>query len=317
MELNELKKDAKIIGRAKEITNVRQGKSKKSGKAYIAYNLTVMVENKAKEIVDEIKVEFFSMEGNAPNKSQLKFFEEGKTVVSDGYENADIVDIVGNLSFNEYVSKSSNNYVFFNSLNGVFIHRLGEEGKDVKHKSVANVETVITDISDKLNEEDLPTGEKVLQGFTIGYNEEIIPIKDAIVPGVLAESFSKVYKPNQTAMLTYQFVNRAINEDDTQEPETDEEEEVIPAFGNVADIETKGKVFTKYDTRTLLVGGLKPYDDDFALSQDEIEYAKELRTKKETEVKNTVPMKASDYPEPPKDETPKQTGFGSDEIPDF
>lgn len=316
MELNELKKDAKIIGRAKEITKVRQGKSKKSGKAYIAYNLIVMVENKAKGIVDEIKVEFFSMEGNAPNKSQLKFFEEGKTVVADGYDNADIVDIVGNLSFNEYVSKSSNKYVFFNSLNGVFIHRLGEEGKDTKHKAVANVETVITDISDKLNEEDLPTGEKVLQGFTIGYNEEIIPIKDAIVPGVLAESFSKVYKPNQTATLTYQFVNRAIVEDDSQEPD-EEEEEVIPAFGSVADIETKGKVFTKYDTRTLLVGGLKPYDDDFALSQDEIDYAKELRTKKETEVKNTVPMSASDYPEPPKDETPKQTGFGSDDIPDF
>ena len=315
MELNELKKDAKIIGKAKEITKVRQGKSKKSGKAYIAYNLIVMVENKAKGIVDEIKVEFFSMEGNAPNKSQLKFFEEGKTVVADGYDNADIVDIVGNLSFNEYVSKSSNKYVFFNSLNGVFIHRLGEEGKDTKHKAVANVETVITDISDKLNEEDLPTGEKVLQGFTIGYSEEIIPIKDAIVPGVLAESFSKVYKPNQTATLTYQFVNRAIVEDDSQEP--DEEEEVIPAFGSVADIETKGKVFTKYDTRTLLVGGLKPYDDDFALSQDEIDYAKELRTKKETEVKNTVPMSASDYPEPPKDETPKQTGFGSDDIPDF
>lgn len=112
MELNELKKDAKIIGRAKEITKVRQGKSRKSGKAYIAYNLIVMVENKAKGIVDEIKVEFFSMEGNAPNKSQLKFFEEGKTVVADGYDNADIVDIVGNLSFNEYVSKSSNKYVF-------------------------------------------------------------------------------------------------------------------------------------------------------------------------------------------------------------
>lgn len=317
MELNELKRDIKVIGKAKEIVNVRQGEAKSSGRKYLAYTLVVMVENEKNGTVDDIKVDFFAMDETSPYKSQSKFLEQGKTVAIDGYDSADLVNIVGQLELEEYVNKKGN-HVQFNKLQGAFIHRLEE---DMRHRAVANAETVITEISDKLNDDDLPTGEKIINGFTIGYREEVVIIKDAIVPTSLAEDFAKIYKPGQTAMLTYQFINRAVG----TKPDQQEQEEEAPtaAFGAVADIKAGKPKFTDYDTRTLVIGGLPAYDEDLALTKDEIEHALEVRKQKEAEVVNS--QHAS--PAPAKTEKPKQSdnpwgdnnGFGSsdDDVPDF
>lgn len=308
-ELAQLKNEVTIVGKAKQISNVKEEVSKK-GKPYLKYNLSVMVENKEKGLIDEIIVSFFSMEGSKPYKSQKKFLDEGKTIENDGYDNADEVSILANLEFNEYVSRKSEKYVSFNSLGGVFIHRLDEPER---HKVLGNVETIITDISDRLNEEGLSTGEKLVQGFTVGYNESIIPINDAIVPSVLAENFGNIYKEKQTATLTYQLIRRAID----VEPEHEEEEEPQAAFGVVADVSRGRQTFTNYENKTLIVGGQKPLKDGTELTEEEINKALELRKEAEALVKNSKPSKASDYPEPPKTETSSGPAFGSDDIPDF
>jgi len=311
--LNELKREIKVIGKAKDIERVRQGTAQKSGKKYLAYTLVVAVENEKTGTVDDIKVEFFSMEGSSPYVSQTKFLEEGKTVANTSPEEANIVSIAGRLELEEYVNKDGK-HIVFNKLAGAFIHRLDE---DMKHRAVANVETVITDIKDKLDEDDLPTGEKVLDGFSIGYKEDVIVIKEAIVPKQLAEDFVKIYKPGQTAMLTYQFINRALNEEKVEEVE---DEAPQAAFGAVADIDAgRGKAFTRYDKRTLVVGGLQPYDEDLALTKEEIEQASKLRKQKEAEVVNST----YNVPAPPKETVKKAEenvgGFGSasSDIPDF
>lgn len=310
--LNELKREMKVIGKAKDIQRVRQGQAQSSGKNYLAYTLVVMVENTKTGTVDDIKVDFFSMEGSSPYNSQTKFLEGGKTIANSSLEEADIVSIAGRVELEEYVNKNGN-HVVFNKLQGAFIHRLDE---DMKHRAVANVETVITDIKDKLDDDDLPTGEKVLNGFTVGYKENIIVIKEAIVPKQLAEDFVKLYRAGQTAMLTYQFINRAIKED---REEVVEDDAPTAAFGAVADIDAgRGKSFTRFDTRTLIVGGLQPYDEDLALTEDEINEALKLREAKEKEVANSH----YDVPAPPKKAVEKAEnnnpfGVSTDDIPDF
>lgn len=313
--LNELKREMKVIGKAKDIERVREGQTKK-GKNYLAYTLIVMVENEKTGTIDDIKVDFFSMEGSSPYVSQSKFLQEGLTVANSNKEEANIVSIAGRVELEEYVNKKGK-HVMFNKLQGAFIHRLDE---DMKHRAVANVETVITEIKDKLDEDDLPTGEKTLNGFSIGWNDSVVVINDAIIPKQLAEDFVKLYKEGQTAMLTYQFINRAVK----TEREEVEVEDVKPAFGAVADMDAgKGQSFTNYDNRTLVVGGLQPYDEDLALTKDEIDQALEIRKAKEAEVVNSH----YEVPAPPKAEKPKQgdnpwgaSVFGdvnNDSIPDF
>ena len=312
--LNELKREMKVIGRAKDIERVREGEAKSSGKKYLAYTLIVAVENEKTGTVDDIKVDFFSMEGSSPYTSQTKFLAEGKTVANSSREEANVVSIAGRIELEEYVNKNGK-HVVFNKLQGAFIHRLDE---DMKHRAVANVETVITEIKDKLNEDDLPTGEKVLNGFTVGYKENVIVIKEAIIPKQLAEDFVKLYREGQTAMLTYQYINRVIKED---KDEVVEDEAPTAAFGAVADIDAgRSKTFTKFDNRTLVVGGFQPYDEDLALTQDEIKQALELRKAKENEVVNST----YDIPAPPKETVKKAEenvggfgGSGLSEIPDF
>ena len=313
--LNELKREMKVIGRAKAIERVREGEARKSGKKYLAYTLIVSVENEKTGTVDDIRVDFFSMEGSSPYTSQTKFLQEGKTVENSSKEEANIVSIAGRVELEEYVNKNGN-HVVFNKLQGAFIHRLNE---DMKHRAVANVETVITEIKDKLNEDDLPTGEKVLNGFTVGYKESVIVIPEAIVPQQLAEDFVKLYREGQTAMLTYQFINRAINDEEDKVEEVDDTP--TAAFGAVADIDAgRGKSFTRFDKRTLVVGGLQPYDEDLALTQDEIKQALELRKQKEAEVVNST----YEVPAPPKETVKKAednvgfgNGFDNSSIPDF
>lgn len=308
-ELAQLKNEVEIVGKAKQISNVVEKVSKK-GKPYLKYTLAVMVENKDKGLIDEILVTFFSMEGSKPHNSQKKFLENGKTIENDGYDEADEVSILANLDFNEYVSGKSGKYIAFNNLSGVFIHRLDETKK---HKVLGNIETIITSIEDNLNEEGLANGEKLVKGFTVGYQEKIIPIKDAIVPSVLAENFANIYKENQTATLTYQLIRRAIDKDEPEEEETPQ-----AAFGVVADLNTNKQTFTNYENKTLIVGGQPPLKDGTEFTQEEINKANEIRTEEETRVKNTIPQKASDYPEPPKQEDkPSATSFGTTDIPDF
>lgn len=314
MELNQLKKEVKVIGKAKSIDRVREGQTR-NGKDYLAYTLTVMVKNEKNNTLDEIRVEFFSTDGTAPYKSQTKYFNEAKVSDNVGYNDADLVSVFGELDLQEYKNRKTGKETSFNSIKGVFIHRLDE---DMKHRAVANVETVITSIEDKLNEEDLPTGEKTLTGFTIGYNERIIELVGLTVPSSLADEISKIYKPHQTTQLTLQFINRAVNDDSQQE---EQEEEVTSAFGTIADTDAGSPVFTSYDNRTLVIGGTPPFLDEGELSEDEIEQALKLR--KEQKSKN---LEVKDYT--PKQETKKNDntndvfnqGFGSegnDDVPDF
>ena len=316
MELNQLKKEVKVIGKAKSIDRVRQGQTR-NGKQYLAYSLNVMVENKKNETLDEIKVDFFATEGTAPYKSQNTFYNEAKLVDVDGYAEANTVSIFGEVDFREYKSRKSDREVSFNPIKGVFVHRLDEE---MKHRAVANVETVITNIEDKLNDEDLPTGEKVITGFTVGYNEQIVELTDLIVPQSLAEDFVKIYKPKQTALLTLQFINRAVKGE--QANDDNEEEEVQSAFGVIADTGAGVPTFTKYDNRTLVIGGSKPYLDDGELSEDEIEHALELRKEQKSrnlDVQNTP--KQQPKQENKNTEDVFNQGFGNsqanDDIPDF
>src|SRR5699024_8867548 len=116
----------------------------------------------------------------------------------------------------------------------------------LRYRAVANVETVITNIEDRLNDEDLPTGEKVITGFTVGYNEQIVELTDLIVPQSLAEDFVKIYKPKQTALLTLQFINRAVQ---GEQVDDNEEEEVQSALGVLADTGPGVPTWTRYDTR--------------------------------------------------------------------
>lgn len=316
MELNQLKKEVKVIGKAKNIDRVREGQTR-NGKDYLAYTLTVMVHNKKNDTLDEIRVEFFSTEGTAPYKSQTKYYNEAKLADNTSYDEADLISIFGELDLQEYKNRRTDKETSFNSIKGVFIHRLDE---DMKHRAVANVETVITGIEDKLNEEDLPTGEKTLTGFTIGYNEQIIELVDLTVPTSLAENIAKIYKPNQTAMLTLQFINRAINNE--KEDNSEEEEEIVSAFGTIADTNAGSPTFTSYDNRTLVIGGTQPYLDDGELSEDEIEHALQLRKEqksKNLEVKNFAQKEQSSSKDSSTEDVFNQ-GFGStgnDDVPDF
>ena len=115
MELNQLKKEVKVIGKAKSIDRVRQGQTR-NGKQYLAYNLNVMVENKKNETLDEIQVDFFATEGTAPYKSQNTFYNEAKLVDVDGYEEANTVSIFGEVDFREYKSRKSDREVSFNPI---------------------------------------------------------------------------------------------------------------------------------------------------------------------------------------------------------
>lgn len=313
--LNELKRELEVVGKVKELQRFREGVSKKSGKRYMAYTLVIQIKNPKTGTVDDVRVEFFSMEGSSPYTSQLKFYNEGKTIADTSEEEADVVSIKGRLELEEYVNKNGN-HVVFNKLQGAFIHRLNKDEQEyngAKPRAVANVETVITEIKDKLDDDDLPTGDKLLNGFTVGYKEDIIVIEDAIVPKQLAEDFSKFYKEGQTAMLTYQFINRVIKEEKAEEVD----DAPVAAFGAVADIDS-GKSFTSFDKRTLVVGGLPPYDDYLALTDEEIKQALSIRKAKEKEVANSH----YDVPAPPKEEVKKAEnnnpfGVSTDDIPDF
>ena len=171
-------------------------------------------------------------------------------------------------------------HVKYNNVRAKFFNHIEPENikQEVGKKgprAVAVVETVIQSIKDKLDTDGLPSGDLVVNGFTVDFfgNEPnpnfspVTPLFDMVVKEGIADAFQDMYEEKDTAKLTLKINNYA------EDAEEDDEEELETGFGEQEDFGSVKKTFVN---NVEIIGGApamvngKEYDDEQIALVDKI-----------------------------------------------
>ena len=302
-QLRQLSNTVEIVGTLK--TKELEVKTSKAGNQYMSGKLVVL--SKVDDKLNETAVKVFIMASSKLFKGIEAVKNEYKAIDDVGEENADRVRITGELKLNEYYN-SQGNLVQFNEVKGVFFNRL-DSTNDQPDKAIASIETVIDSFVEKLDQDQLPTGDYTVNGFTVGWGNEIIELKNAIVKADLANAFMSLYQPGQTGRLTFRLNNYVEVEEKTEVVET----APTHGFGSTETVESNN-VVKNYVNNLEVIGGDMPYFGTKEYTPDEIQQAKQVRNLK----LQTLQQPAPDTPQ-------TNTGFGegsptfnpNDQMPDF
>lgn len=274
-ELRRLENNVEIIGtlKSKEL----ELKISQNRKRYISGRLVVqsIVNNKINEYV----IEVFTMESSKLFKCVESVKDNYFTIDDDGAENADKIKVMGFLKLKEYVNKQGN-LIQYNEIRGSIFSGLYRHDK-TPDKAVATIETVIEGFTEKLDENNLPTGDYKVQGFTVGWNDEVVEFKDTFVGADLAQSFMNLYQPDMTGQLSFRLLSYPDLEEKNEFQQVQQ-----GGFGIQVSIETPFKPKTRYISSLEVVGGKLPYSCEKAYSQKEINNAKEVRKNKLLELQS-------------------------------
>lgn len=288
--LRQLQNTVEVIGTLKS-KDLKERVSK-NGNKYISGDLVVV--SKFDNKVQEHKIRVYAAESSKLYKGIQTVMNEYKTIDDDGEENADRIQVTGDLTLNEYYN-SQGQLVQFNQIRGVFFTRLNEsKNKDLKDKAIAVIEAVVEGFTQELDKESLPTGNYHVKAFTVGYGNKVIELKNVIVGKDLAQSFMDLYVPGSTGKLTFKL-NNYVELDEQKQEDT----AVQHGFGVT---ETISNNIKRYVNNIEVIGGSVPYFGTKEYTPEEIERAHKLRQ---------IQLQELNQPAP---DTP--TGFGTTSIDD-
>ena len=257
----------------------------RKGAECIKGSVTVLV-RESKEKVHDIKVDVYSNkfkangDENGLYKGYLKVKDTYASIKETGSEkDATFVRVTGEIGHREFITEQGK-HVKYNNVRAKFFNHIEPENikSEVGKKgprAVAVVETVIQTIKDKLDADGLPSGDLVVNGFTVDFfgNEPnpnfspVTPLFDMVVKEGIADAFQGTYEEKDTAKLTLKINNYA---EDTEE---DDEEEVETGFGEQEDFGSVKKTFVN---NVEIIGGApamvngKEYDDEQIALVDKI-----------------------------------------------
>lgn len=316
-QLRQLSNSVEVIGKLK--SKELEIKTSKNGNEYITGKLVVL--SKIDDKLNETAIKIFIMKSSKLFKGIETVKNEYKAMDDVGEENSDRIKVTGELKLNEYYN-SNGTLVQFNEVKGVFFNRL-DTTNDQPDKALASIDVVIDSFEQKMDKDNLPTGDYSVNAFTVGFGNEVIELKNAIVKSDLAQAFMGLYQPGQTGRLTFKLNNYVEIEEKVEEVSAP-----THGFGSTETVETNS-VIKNYVNNLEIIGGDVPYFGSKEYSQEEIQKAKQIRNLKLTTLQqpapavpqtNTgfggVPNTAPTQSIPQQNQIPPFS-IGSDGMPDF
>ncbi|WP_191557796.1 hypothetical protein [Metabacillus idriensis] len=266
-ELSQLQNNVEVIGilKSKEL----ELKTSKANKNFISGKLVVQSSMGGK--IHENIIEVFVMSSSKLFKGIETVRDEFKTIDQDGIENANRIRVTGSLKLNEFIN-SQGNLVQYNEIRGTMFNRL-DANNDSPDKAVASIETVVDSFVEELDEDQLPTGDYCVNGFTIGWKGEVIELKNTFISAEIAQAFKNLYQHGSTGRLSFQIHRFA-------------EEEVMDVnvqttgFGTKVEVEGINESNKKYVRKIEIIGGDLPFFGTKELSPEQITLAKQSRALK-------------------------------------
>lgn len=264
IELRQLENNVEVIGtiKSKEL----EIKKSKVGANYITGKL--VLESKFDSRVHEQIIKVFVM-------ASSKFYP-GILKVLNEYQVSDRIKVRGVLKLCEYYNNQGN-LIQFNEVRGMYFNRLDTNSTD-PDKAAASVETIIDSFSEKLGTDGLPTGEYYVNGFTVGYKNEVVELKNVVIGPEIAGEFINLYQPGSTGQLFYQFNNYVEPNEQTGATER------THAFGKFVAVETSN-ADKKFVRNIEIISGDFPYSNGREYTPIEIADAKKMRA---TAISNLV-----------------------------
>ena len=286
-QLRQLANSVEIVGtlKSKEL----EVKTSRAGNQYMSGKLVVV--SKFDNKINEQSIKVMVMATSKLFKGIETVKNEYKSIDEHGEEVADRVRITGELKLNEYYN-SQGTLVRFNEIKGVFYNRL-EPADNQPDKSIASIETIIDEFVPELDKEQLPTGNYLVKGFTVGYGNDVVELQKAVVNSDLAQAFMNLYQSGQTGRLTFKLNNYV-------EVEEKEVEVAAPTHGfGSQETVTSSNTIKNYVSNLEVIGGDMPYFGTKEYTQNEIETAKQVRA-----------LKLQTLQAPAPSTPPTNTGFG-------
>lgn len=282
VKLPELANSVKVVGTLKEVNlEIKPNKKDPSVKQIMGDIVVTVVDGQR---INEHRVNLFAKETGKLFKGYKTIKDTYKSSDLVGSENADRVSVVGSISGNDYMN-SEGELISTNRIRGLFVNRV--EQKDIAKdpslatdSAVAQVELVVTGFTEVLGQDDVPTGELYIKGFTVGYNNSIVELKKMVIGEDLAEAVRSMYPENSTGKLNFKMNNYV------EVVERKKENFDVPGFGIQVDI---GGTFDRYVNELRLIGGVPPYYDEREYTEENIKLAKQTRALHLEEIKNAVP----------------------------
>lgn len=261
IKLRQLNNNVEVIGtlKSKEL----EIKTSAANKNYITGKL--VVQTKIGNRFHEQIIKVFVMESS-------KLYQGVLTVMNE-YRELDRIKVTGTLKLCEY-NNNQGSITSFNEIRGMYFTRL--LNNDEPHKALASIETIVESYTPKIGSDGAPTGEYYVKGFTVGYQNEIIELKNVIIGPNLYTPFKNLYFPGTTGRLLYQLNNYV------EQPKTTQENQ---GFGDTS-LSVSSDTNNNYVNFMEIVAGDTPFIDAKAYNPTEIATAKQLREKQLDEVKN-------------------------------
>lgn len=287
-QLRQLQNSVEVVGtlKSKEL----EVKVSKKGNRYMSGNLVVqsVVDNK----VNETKIKVFIMESSKLFKGINTVKEEYKTIDDNGSKEADRIKVTGELTLNEYYN-SQGNLVQFNEVKGVFFNRL-DAANDQPDKAIASIETVVESFVEKLDKDQLPTGEYSVNAFTVAWGNEVVEMKNVVIGSELADAFMNLYQPGSTGRLSFKLNNYV----EIEEKQEEVQQAPTHGFGSTETVDGSN-IIKNYTNNIEIIGGDMPFFGTKEYTPEEIQTAKQVRN-----------LKLQSLQQPAADTPPTNTGFG-------
>ncbi|WP_144508971.1 hypothetical protein [Bacillus mycoides] len=267
-KLRRLENNVEVIGTLKsKDLEVRRSEA---GANYITGKL--VVQSNINNLINEQVIEIFVMASSKLYSGVETVTNEYKTIEADGMAHADRIRVRGILKLNEF-KNNQGVLVQYNQVRGMMFNRL-DKTSDIQDKSGASIETVVEGF-EAIVKDGRSTGEYLVKGFTVGWNDEVIEFKDVIVGQEVAQDFMNLYPQNSTGRLVFQL--RSYVEEEKQVSS--------PGFGTTLDIKETFETTKKYTRSIRVIGGDVPFFGTKEYTPNDIYLAKQLRAQKLSDMK--------------------------------
>ncbi|WHZ33221.1 hypothetical protein QNK01_11555 (plasmid) [Desemzia incerta] len=279
--LEQLNNHVEVIGTLKTM-NV-ESKTSMKGNEY--YSGKMIVDCNINGVAYEQVIKIMTMANSYYAKGLQTVLNEYKASDVVGKDEATRLLVSGQMELVEYISVGGLRH--WNEVKGLNFTRITDE--KVNDKSVAQIMTVIDDISEVKDEKGALTGNLKVEGFTVNWNSDVVPLLDTEVDKSLADSFRKAYKTGDTVDLYYNILSgtsRVIKD------------EVLYFGEKIPASEVASK--ENYINKLIIYSGGAPIKNGLEYSPEKIEIAKQIR-------KNKINSLSAPKPKIPA----TVTGFGS------
>lgn len=263
-QLRQLQNNVEVVGilKSKEL----EVKTSMDGKNYMSGKL--VVQSKIDGKINEQKISVFIMQSSKLYRGIVTVKNEYKAIDQDGIENADRIKVKGSLKLNEYYNNQGN-LVQFNEVRGMIFNRLDTDDTQ-KDIAVASIESIVQRF-DPILKGSSPTGDYSVKGFTVGWNGEVIELKDTFIGPELVQPFMNLYIPGSTGRLSFKLSSHV---------EEEEEQTSTIGFGTSVNIEDTFETSKKYVNSIEIIGGDVPFFGTKEYTSEEIKQAIQVRTLK-------------------------------------